>query len=134
VTILQDDAGNAPVELWEATSIKSDDRIPPKESVIETVPVNVPASDSALSLKAELKYQSLPDEFAEEAGVENPVTIMASAEQAVYGSEDAQQLAEQATPESGGGDASRLAIVLGGLALIFAIVIWFVFRSRRIAS
>ena len=131
VTILQDDAGNAPVELWEATSIKSDDRIPPQESVTETVAVEVPAEDSALTIKAELKYQSLPDEFAEAAGVENPVTVMASAEQAVYGSDDAQREAVAASEGSGGGDAMRLVIVIGGLALIFGIIVWFAFRSRR---
>ncbi len=31
-TILKDDEGHAPVELWDATGIESDDRIPPQES------------------------------------------------------------------------------------------------------
>ena len=33
-TILKDAEGNFPVELWEAVDFESDDRIPPKESVI----------------------------------------------------------------------------------------------------
>jgi len=77
-TILQDDKGNAPVELWEATKIKSDDRIPPRESVEQSATFKMPDGVDTANVTAALYYRSVPDELAEKAGVDNPVTTMAS--------------------------------------------------------
>jgi hypothetical protein len=92
-TILQDDKGNSPVELWDATSVKSDDRIPPKESVTDEFEVVLPEGSDSATLKAVLYYQSAPDEMAKAASVPNPVTEMAVAEKDVYASEAAKQAA-----------------------------------------
>jgi len=131
ITILQDDEGNAPVELWEATSIKSDDRIPPKGSVTETITVSLPDGAPKATLVANLYYKSVPDEFAEKAGVENPTTTMASASQDVFGSQDALDAAN-AESEPGTQDPGMTRYVLIAAALLVAAVGGFLFwRARK---
>jgi len=88
-TILKDAKGNAPVELWEAVAIESDDRIPPKGSSVETVTIELPSAEASVTLTAELKYKSLPDDLAKGAGVPNPTTVMASAKTQIFGSAEA---------------------------------------------
>lgn len=131
-TILQDDKGNAPVELWEATKIKSDDRIPPKESVTEGYDFEMPRGDEAVTIKAVLNYRSASEEFAKKAGVENPITEMAGAEQIVYASEDARIAATKKDATAGESfDGFNLAVIIAGLALIIGILVFFLVKGRR---
>lgn len=86
-TVLQDKDGKHPVELWDATAVFSDDRIPPKGSVEQTYAVAVPAG--AVTIEAALYYRSASEEAAKKAGVEVPTTLMAADERVVYASEEA---------------------------------------------
>ena len=133
-TVLADDKGNHPVELWDATQIHSDDRIPPKQSVTADFKFDMPEGQTDLNLKAVLKYQSVDDEFAAKAGVDNPVTEMAVAQAAVYDSEQtkATAQAEQAKQEQGGGGAPNTLVVgLGALsAVAIAAGVFFLTRGR----
>ena len=133
ITILQDEEGNSPAELWEAASIKSDDRIPPKGSVTETITVSLPEGADKTTLVANLFYKSVPDELAEKAGVENPTTTMASASKDVFGSQEALGAANTEpapVPQS----STMLPYLLGG-ALVLAAAGGFLFwRSRKTSS
>lgn len=115
-TILQDDAGNAPVELWEATSIKSDDRIPPKESVSEGFSVSLPAGTDKGTVTAALNYRSVGDELATKAGVKNPVTTMAQASSQVFVSEAVRDAAAE-TPADATGEPGLSPYLIGAIAL-----------------
>ncbi len=137
-TILEDDKGNAPVELWEATKIKSDDRIPPRESVSDAYEFKMPAGVENSTVKAALLYRSAPEELATKAGVDVPTTEMAMAEQAVYSSPEAKANAAKLAVEepSGGrspGRSSMAWIVIGALAVVAAVggLLWT--RSRKAA-
>lgn len=131
-TILQDDKGNAPVELWEATSIKSDDRIPPRESVSEAYSVALPEGADTGELVAVLKYQSAPDDFAKKAGVDNPTTEMAKATQALYANEDAKLAAAREEIGQGDeGDTWNMVVLVLAVLAVAAIVVFFLRRSRE---
>lgn len=131
VTILEDDEGNAPVELWEATKIKSDDRIPPRESVSESYEITLPEGVDRSTVKAELLYRSASDEFASKAGVDNPVTLMASAESVVYVSDEAKKDAERAALDAGdSSDVLNLVVAALGLGVVIGLVLWFIKRGR----
>ncbi len=139
-TILEDDAGNAPVELWDATKIKSDDRIPPLESVTNEYDFSMPAGADRSSVKAALLYKSASDEFAEKADVNNPVTEMAVAEQVVFSSAEAKandlkKPAEEAptSPEEGSSSGSPLIPLVGGGVLIVALggLAWMKARKKN---
>jgi len=129
-TILQDDKGNAPVELWEATKIKSDDRIGPRETVTYAYEFKMPAGVSANNVKAALFYKSTPDALATKAGVSNPVTEMATAEQAVYTNPAARDAAAAATAtsEPRPGSAMPLGVWLAigavAVAVVAAVIVW----------
>ncbi len=133
-TILQDDKGNAPVELWEATKIKSDDRIPPKGSVTATYTFEMPQGTDATTLTAALYYKSAPDELAKKAGVENPTTEMAAATLPVYGTQAAKDAAAQEdVKQDSGFDMLNLAIALAALVVIAGIIVFFVRQSKKSA-
>jgi len=126
-TILQDDKGNAPVELWEATKIKSDDRIAPRESATYSYAFAMPEGSSATSVTAALYYKSAPDELAEKAGVKNPVTEMAAASSAVYADEAARAAAAAPVePASTGATPLWVWLVAGGavVAVGGALLAW----------
>lgn len=127
-TILEDAKGNAPAELWDAVAIKSDDRIPPRESVVDTFTFRMPEGADASTLKAALYYRSVPEELAKKAGVDNPTTEMASAEARVFASEQAATAALAEPLERRSGRGVMIWLVLGVLAL-FATG-WIVARSR----
>jgi hypothetical protein len=132
VTILEDDEGNSPVELWQATKIKSDDRIAPRESVSETYEIALPEGVSRSTVRAALLYRSASDEFAQKAGVENPVTSMASAVVVVYSSEEARAEAErQQLSGAGSSDTLNLFVALAGLVVV-GLVLWFLKRGRAL--
>lgn len=130
-TVLRDDEGNHPAELWNAAGIESDDRIPPDGSATETVTVGLPEGTGHAKLVATLYYQSASDEFASKAGVTNPTTMMASAEKDLYASDEARLAAEPsddaAAPGAGGGVWYAVA---AGAVLVLAGVLVLVFRRR----
>lgn len=134
-TILQDDEGNAPVELWEATSIKSDDRIPPKKSVSEPFSVALPGGAEKGTVTAALYYRSVGDDLAQKAGVKNPVTTMAQASTQVFASEAARDAAAQEPAkdmEAPGGLDWR--VIAAAVLLVVGAAAGFVYaRSRKAA-
>ncbi len=140
-TILADAKGNSPAELWEATKIESDDRIPPKKSITESVTFTMPDDAEQGSVSAALYYKSVPDELAKKAGVKNPTTQMAEgtldvyATQALKAAADAKTAAETPAPASQQPTSPRsntlwiaigmaAVVAIGAGALVFA-------RSRR---
>jgi len=133
-TVLKDKDGNSPAELWEAAAVASDDRIPPRESVTSTFTVAMPANAEQASLTAALYYRSLPDDLATEAGVDNPVTEMASAAQPVFASEEAMAAGEGEAAEDSGstglstGLVAALVVAAGALAAV-GIFAWM--RAKR---
>ena len=86
-TVLQDKSGNHPVELWDASSVFSDDRIPPKGSVEQTYSLEVPKE--AASVEAALYYRTASEEIANAVGIEIPTILMVSKEQPLFASEEA---------------------------------------------
>lgn len=134
-TVLEDAEGNAPVELWDAVKIRSDDRIAARESATETYTVSLPSGVQSGALKAVLRYRSAPEELAKKAGVTNPVTDMASAEQVVYLSEEARASAVQEEADPAGPSGSRAPWLAGAAAVVLAIVaglLWF--RRARVGA
>jgi len=92
VTVLADDNGGFPVEVWAATKIKSDDRIAPKESITEKVAF-LQEDAQATTLQAALFYRSVSPEIAREANVNIPTTVMATQETVIYASDQAKAAA-----------------------------------------
>lgn len=118
VTVLKDAQGRYPVELWDAVGVQSDDRIPPQQSVTATYTFEMPSETSA-RIEAVLNYRSLPDEFAEKAKVENPVTEMAKATQTVWTSEEARSEVDTGSgSDSGSTTAILVAIALGAIVVV----------------
>lgn len=131
-TILQDDKGNAPVELWEATKIKSDDRIPPRESVTEAYSFSMPSGVEQATIKAALLYRSAGEELAAKAGVKNPTTEMAVATAEVFASEDAREAATKVDVNQGTvRDGMTLMFALIGLAAVFGLAGLFLMKGRK---
>lgn len=130
-TVFQDDKGNAPVQMWEATGKKSDDRIPPRQSITETYELTMP-DEKVVEVKAALYYQSASDEFAKKAGVENPTTTMASATSSVYPSDEARKAsvleANQGRSSMGGG--IMLTLVVSGVIAAFVAVVLIMLNVR----
>ena len=83
-TVLEDKSGNYPVELWDATTIHSDDRIPPKESVSNDYGFEM--AKGPVTVTAALYYRSVPEELAAKAGIDVPTTTMVSVTKTVYSS------------------------------------------------
>ncbi|MDZ4168418.1 MAG: multiheme c-type cytochrome [Coriobacteriia bacterium] len=130
-TILEDAEGNSPAELWDAVKIKSDDRIPPRESVTDKFSFTMPAGAEQTTLTAALFYRSAPEEMAKKAGLKNPTTEMAKATQVVYASEQAQlQAAKTDVGQGKFFDGLNLFVALAGLAVVAGIVFWFTRRKR----
>jgi hypothetical protein len=134
-TELKDDKGNHPVELWDATGVYSDDRIPPQKSVTDSYTFKMPAGAEKSDVVAALYYKSAPDELAEKAKVENPVTEMASAKQVVYASNEA-KVAEASRPTDepaqGGLPWTTIIAVLVGMAVVAGAIYWW--RTKSSAS
>lgn len=135
-TVMQDATGSHPVEMWNAAAIFSDDRIPPRESVSETYAFKMPANAEKATVVAVLNYRSLPDELAEKAGVENPVTEMASARTPVFASEEikkgkpaAEETATPAPAEPTGSGVPWWLIVAG--AFVVSLAAFYAFRRFR---
>ena len=118
-TVLKDAAGKYPAELWDAVAIQSDDRIAPLQSVTHSYKVALPSGTEAGKLKAQLLYRSVPEELAAKAGVKNPTTVMASAEQPVFSSSAAEKAAAEATNET---PATPNVWLLGGAGVVVVIL------------
>jgi hypothetical protein len=133
-TVLKDAAGKYPAELWDAVAVQSDDRIPPKESVTHSYKVVLPSGVEAGTLRAQLLYRSVPEELATKAAVKNPTTVMASAQQPVYGSVEAEQKAAQETVNEAAPTNTWLVTFLAVLTvgvLVLLGVLWWRRRSSR---
>jgi hypothetical protein len=117
-TVLKDAAGKFPAELWDAVAVQSDDRIPPMQSVTHAYKIALPSGTEAGTLKAQLLYRSVPEELAAKAGVKNPTTVMASAEQPVFGSSEAEQKAAETTSGTSSPPSVWLFAGVGIVALI----------------
>lgn len=126
VTELEDAEGNAPVELWDAVAIHSDDRIPPKESTSNEY--SFAMTGDAVTVTAALYYRSCTEEVAQKAGVEIPTTTMAEVTRTVYSSAEAQAVGQEASGPSGDDtDAS------GGLP-VWANVLIFIAAAGLVAG
>lgn len=141
VTVLEDKDGNFPAEMWEATAIKSDDRIPAGESVTQEYEFEMP--EGAVKVESALYYASVPEDLAKKAGVDVPTVLMVSASGDVFSSEDAANEApvaeepqEPATPDVEDPDqevgVSYLPIILAIVAALAVIALaWYLIRRRR---
>jgi hypothetical protein len=122
-TVLKDKDGKYPVELWDATTIHSDDRIPPRESVSNSYDFEM--SDGLVTVTAALYYRSAPEELAAKAGVDVPTTTMVSATKTVYSSAEEKANAQDASePEQQTGIPVWVwgAVVAVGLVAVAAIL------------
>lgn len=129
-SVLKDEKGNAPAELWEAVAFSSDDRIPPKESVTDTFDVLMP-EDGSVTVTARLTYRSAPEEMAEAAGVEIPTTLMASTAMTAYGSEKSRKQAASESDGTKGGGTVPLWVVAVGLIAFVSVVVLAVLRFSK---
>jgi hypothetical protein len=132
-TVLKDAAGKYPAELWDAVAIQSDDRIPPQQSVTDSYKIVLPAGVEAATLKAQLLYRSAPEELAAKAGVKNPTTVMASAEQPVFGSVEAEQRAAEQTGVPSAPNNNLWLFVGVGVIVVVGIGAGLVWWRRRSA-
>ena len=131
-TVLKDAKGKYPAQLWDATGIQSDDRIPPKGSSIDTYKFAFPSGVQYGTIKAQLLYRSVPDDLAQKAGAPNPVTVMADATQPVYENVSVERKANGAAlDEVSSSPLTPLVISIFGLLACFGLVIFFVMWGRR---
>jgi hypothetical protein len=135
-TVLEGANGKSPVELWDATKVKSDDRIGPRETFTDSYSFTMPADAEKSELVAVLNYRSMPQELATEAGVENPTTEMAKVTATVFASEAARNAAAGAETPAGPGSrgAWNVWVLAAALIAAFGIGILYWLRSRRISS
>ena len=94
----------------------------------------MPEGATATSVTAALLYKSVPDELAEKAGVENPVTQMAVASSAVYANDEAarQGAAPAETPSDGGATPRWVWFVVAGVVAAIGVAVgaWWKLRSQ----
>jgi hypothetical protein len=130
-----DEAGESPVQLWDAASIAKDDRIPPKQQVSYDYTIEMPES-GVVDVVATLYYRSVSEEIAEKSGVEIPTTLMTQSDVTVYGSEEiAADVARSELDSDNTGQPSGINvmwfIVVPAILIIGAIVIFAVMRGRN---
>jgi len=135
-TVFRDAQGRYPVQMWDAVAIQSDDRIPPRGSAEVACPLQMD-SETSLTVEASLNYRSFPEDLASKAGVQNPVTIMASEKSVVYASKSQLRRASR-TAERGerrSVQSATIAVVAGGAllaALLLGTGVYFLMRRRRL--
>lgn len=83
-TVMRGADGTFPVEMWNAVAVQTDDRIPPQGSVTQEYLFEMPPDAEQTTVRAVLNYRSVPEELAKKAGVDNPTTEMAIAQQTVF--------------------------------------------------
>jgi len=137
-TVLADAKGKHPAEIWNAASVYSDVRIPPKGSATSSYTFQMPPSAGTAYVVATLNYQSLPEALAVEAGVANPVTVMASTARPFYANESlaraaaasasqTQRTGAQGTGRASGGQASAAPPpTYGGTVWLFVLAAFLV--------
>jgi len=131
-TVLKDAKGKYPAQLWDATGIQSDDRIPPKGSTTDSYKITFPNGVTAGTIKAQLLYRSAPDDLAKKAGVDNPVTVMAEDSQQVYTTLDAEHKANAVyLALASGSPLTPLVIAILGMLLCVGLIIGFVWWGRQ---
>ncbi len=130
-TILKDAAGKHPVELWEATAIYSDDRIPPLESVVQTTTITV--GEAPVTVAATLYYRSAPEEMATKAGVELPTTEMAAASASLRPADwDGKSGASSQEETASGSTLPVLVVAVIVVGAVIGTVLWM--RRRKPSS
>ncbi|MDZ4064682.1 MAG: hypothetical protein U1E22_08465, partial [Coriobacteriia bacterium] len=129
-SVLKDEKGNAPVEMWEAVAFASDDRIPPRESVSDAFDVQMP-EDGIITVTARLTYRSCSEEMAQAAGVEIPTTLMASTAMTAYGSEESREQAALESGETAGSGRVPLWVVGVGLLALVVVAVLAVLRFGK---
>ncbi|MHB1476015.1 MAG: multiheme c-type cytochrome [Coriobacteriia bacterium] len=137
-TVMKDEAGNYPAEMWDAFEVYTDDRIPPRESTSNDY--TFPMAEGAVTVKAALYYRSCSEEIADGAGVDVPTTTMAEITKTVYSSADAMTADEPEPTESDDGtdeDASaaigttELLLIAAGVLLV-AVVAFVIVKRRNV--
>ena len=139
VTVLEDEEGNFPAEMWEAAAVKSDDRIPAGESVTQEYEFEMP--EGAVNIESALYYRSVPEDLASKAGVSVPTVLMVADTGDVYNSqEDADNASKPEAPveeEPVAGEPTEAAAGVGYLPYIavaagVAVVLlgWYLIKRR----
>jgi len=131
-TVFKDAQGSYPAQIWDATGVQSDDRIPPRESVEVTFAATLPEGVDSASIVARLQYSSITEKLAERAGRENPTTLMADATQVIYSSGQAREEGDRVANRAPGGVGWITWWLLGGLGLLVAAsTAWWIMRARK---
>ena len=117
-TVFQDALGRHPAEIWDATSIYSDRRIPPGGSATSVYSFKMPADAQQETVVAALYYRSLSDALAADAQVPNPTTTMAEATQTIYASTELRDALKIETTGSGQAPSANIWTLLS-FALLF---------------
>jgi hypothetical protein len=131
-TVLKDAAGKYPAEMWAATGIQSDDRIPPMGSTTDSYKIVFPEGVTAGKVRAQLLYRSSGEALAKKAGVKNPVTVMAEESQDVYTNSDAQRASNAVyLSAAASSPLTPLVIAIVGMLACVALIIFFVRSGRK---
>lgn len=131
-TVLKDAAGKSPAEMWTATGIQSDDRIPPMGTSVDSYKIVLPQGIEYATLRAQLLYRSAPEATAVKAGAKNPTTVMAEAKQPVYASAVGEKKAnELLLTEATQSPLTPLVIAVLGTLLSIGLIVLFVVLGNR---
>lgn len=121
-TVLKDAKGKGPVELWDATGVLSDTRLPAKGSKDFEYEFTMPEGADNLAVSAALYYRSCSEELAKKAGVDVPTTEMAMVSAAVFPSEKLAAAGSLDRPSEGATAGVILGVGLLALVAVFAVV------------
>lgn len=137
-TVMKDEAGDFPAEMWDAAAIHTDDRIPPRESTSNEY--SFPMAQGAVTVKAALYYRSCSEELAAEAKVDVPTTTMAEVTKVVYPSAEAMEAAaaeedqSAETPGESGSGLDPIVVLAIAAGVIAAAAVAFGVIKRRSAK
>ena len=134
-TVLKNAAGKYPAQLWEATGVQSDDRIPPKGTSVQSYKITFPEGAQYGTLKAQLLYRSVPETLATKAKAPNPTNVMAETSRVVYANlAGEKQFNKVYLSEAASSPLMPLVFAIAGLIVSFGLVIFFVWWGRRPAK
>jgi hypothetical protein len=134
-TVLQDAAGKAPAEMWTATAVKSDDRIPPMGTSVSSFKMVFPEGVNYGELRAQLLYRSAPEAMAKKAGAKNPTTVMAESKQMIYANTAGQKQATNVLlAEASASPLMPLVLAIIGILVCVGLIILFPWLARRSAK
>jgi len=137
-TVMKDEAGDFPAEMWDAAAIHTDDRIPPRESTSNEY--SFPMAQGAVTVKAALYYRSCPEELAAKAKVDVPTTTMAEVTKVVYPSAEAMEAAtaeedqSAETPGESGPGLDPIVVLAIAAGVIAVAAVAFAVIKRRSAK